>query len=75
MTYRNPIALARKWQAMIACGQVSSRAVLARRVGVSRARVTQVLQLRTLTPKVIEAVEQLGALLQSQPSRSGISDH
>jgi hypothetical protein len=59
-TYRNPIAVALEWQAMIDGGQVGSRAALARRLGVSRARVTQVLQLLTLAPTVIDAIVQLG---------------
>jgi hypothetical protein len=39
---------------------VSSRAALARHLGVSRARVTQVLQLLTLAPSVLDAIVQLG---------------
>ena len=34
----------REWQGMLEAGEVASRAELARRVGVSRARVTQVLR-------------------------------
>ena len=33
----------REWQRMLEAGEVATRAELARRVGVSRARVTQVL--------------------------------
>ena len=45
---------------MIDGGQVGSRAALARRLGVSRARVTQVLNLLSLNPSVIDAIVQLG---------------
>ncbi len=41
-------------------GQCVSRAELARRLGVSRARVTQVLGLLDLAPQVLEAVVGLG---------------
>ena len=40
--------------------EVGSRAELARVLGVSRARVTQVLQLLTLCPSVFDAIVQLG---------------
>ncbi len=36
-------AVAKRWQAMLDTGQVRNRADLARHLGVSRARVTQVL--------------------------------
>jgi ParB-like chromosome segregation protein Spo0J len=45
---------------MIDEGQAASRAELARRLGVSRARVTQMLRLLTLDPSVIDAIVQLG---------------
>ena len=45
---------------MIDDGQAASRAELARRLGVSRARITQILQLLTLAPTVIDAIVQLG---------------
>jgi hypothetical protein len=40
--------------------EVASRADLARMLGVSRARVTQMLQLLTLSPTIIDAIVQLG---------------
>lgn len=40
----NPLALARFYQALLDSGKVESRAALARHLGVSRARVTQVLR-------------------------------
>ncbi|MBI4311117.1 MAG: hypothetical protein HY681_04975 [Chloroflexi bacterium] len=42
---RNPLALAEEWQQLLDTGQVGSRAALARKLGVSRAHVTQTLRL------------------------------
>ena len=58
--YRNPIFLAREWQQALDKNKVSSRAELARKLGVSRARVTQVLRLLELSPKVLCMVRALG---------------
>jgi hypothetical protein len=58
--YRNPVALAREWQGMLATGECASRAKLARRLGVSRPRVTQVLGLLDLAPDVVDALAALG---------------
>lgn len=41
---RDPNERAREWRRMLEAGEVANRAELARRVGVSRARVTQVLR-------------------------------
>jgi hypothetical protein len=61
--YRNPIALAQEWQGMLEKGDCVSRADLARKLGVTRARVTQVLGLLDPTPHVLEAVIGLGDAL------------
>lgn len=45
-------------------GEVSSRADLARKLGVSRARVTQVLDLLRLPPKVLRRIKALGDPLE-----------
>jgi hypothetical protein len=45
---------------MIDNGQVASRKELARTLGVSQARVSQLLRLLTLSPTVIDAIVQLG---------------
>ena len=58
--YRNPVALAREWQHVLDEGKRASRADLARKLGVTRARVTQVLSLLDLAPQVLEAVIGLG---------------
>jgi hypothetical protein len=41
---RDPLKLARSYQSLLDSGQFESRAALARYLGVSRARVTQVLK-------------------------------
>ncbi|MGQ9601049.1 MAG: hypothetical protein ACUVWZ_16775, partial [Anaerolineae bacterium] len=58
--YRNPIAVAPEGQRLLTEGECASRADLARKLGVTRARVTQVLGLLDLAPGVIEALAALG---------------
>jgi hypothetical protein len=58
--YRNPIALAQGWQAMLTSEECASRSALARKLGVTRARVTQVLGLLELAPQVIGVLAALG---------------
>ena len=52
--YRNPIYLACQWQKDLAEGKYDSRADLSRKLGVSRAKVTQVLNLLKLPGDMIE---------------------
>lgn len=58
--YRNPISLAQEWQSILADGKCASRADLARQLGVTRARVTQVLGLLDLAPEVVNILAALG---------------
>jgi biotin operon repressor len=58
--YRNPILLARQWQKDLIEGKFISQADLSRKVGVSRARVTQVLNLLKLPGEIIEKVCAMG---------------
>ena len=58
--YRNPIYLAREWRRALDDGEYESPADLARNLKVSRARVTQVLNLLKLVPEVIEKISSLG---------------
>jgi hypothetical protein len=58
--YRNPIYLARQWKTDLAEGKYCSQADLSRKIGVSRARVTQILNLLKLPSDVIEKVSALG---------------
>ena len=50
---------AREWQRMIHTGEVKSAAELARRHGVSRARVSQLLSLLSLAPQILEHIDGL----------------
>jgi hypothetical protein len=59
-TSRNPIFLAQEWQQALDNGACSSAADLARELGISRARVTQVLHLLKLEPDVLNAVAAIG---------------
>jgi len=68
--HRNPIALAREWDALLADGTYSSRAELARSLGISRARVTQVLNLLNLVPPVLEGVSSINDPLPPRASQS-----
>ena len=58
--HRNPLVLALEWQRALDDRDCASRADLARRLGVSRARVTQVLGLLDLAPAVVRSVVALG---------------
>lgn len=64
-TYRNPIFLAREWKKMLESGECASQTELARALGVSRVRVTQILRLLRLDPKVLERITRLGDPLSS----------
>ena len=59
-TYRNPIYLAKEYKEMINSGHIKNQAKLARIKGVSRARITQILNLLKLDKKVIDHLEQIG---------------
>jgi hypothetical protein len=58
--YRNPIYLAREWREALDNGTYASPAALARALEVSRARVTQVLNLLKLSPENINKIASLG---------------
>jgi hypothetical protein len=58
--YRNPIILAQEWQQALSNGGHATQAEFARRQGICRARVTQVLQLLNLTPDALNAIAALG---------------
>ena len=57
---RNPVLVAREWAGLIESGQVRSAARLAADLGLSRARVTQVLNLLKLPLETLEPLERLG---------------
>lgn len=58
-TYRNPIILAREMALMMEMEDLS-RAELARKLGLSRARVTQMLNLMKLPENLISEIEEMG---------------
>ena len=58
--YRNPIHLAMEWQRTITLGEYSSPAALAYHLGISRARVTQIMNLLKLSPEVVGMISSLG---------------
>ena len=59
-TYRNPIYLAKEYKEMIDSGEVKNQLELARIKGISRARVTQILNLLKLDKSIIDNLEQIG---------------
>jgi hypothetical protein len=64
--YRNPIILAQEWQQALDGGEYPTQADFARKRGISRARVTQVLQLLNLAPDILNAIAALGDSLCSR---------
>ncbi len=65
-TYRNPIYLAKEYKKMIDSGEVKNQAELARPKGISRARVTQILDLLKLDSLIVRELEKLGDPLKSR---------
>jgi len=64
--YRNPIYLAREYKQMIDNGQVKNQSGLARKLGISRERICQILNLLKLNPLVVQELEKLGDPLKSK---------
>ena len=58
--YQNPVWLAKQYKRMIDSGEVKNQTGLALKLGISKARVCQVLSLLQLDTELIEAVETLG---------------
>ncbi len=63
--YRNPVYLAREWHKALDKSEYASPAALARHLKVSRARVTQILNLLQLSPEVTDMISSLGDPLTS----------
>ena len=59
-TYRNPIFRAKEYARMIGSGQAKNESDLTRKIGISRVRVCQHVQLLSLDASVVKALEQLG---------------
>ena len=64
--YRNPIYLAREYKQIIDNGQVKNQSGIARKLGISRAKVTQILRLLKLDSLIIQELEKLGDPLKSK---------
>jgi len=58
--YRNPIYLAKEYKKIIDSGKVKNQAELARIKGISRARITQILNLLILDKDTFDMIEQIG---------------
>ena len=58
--YRNPIYLAKEWRKALDHGEYTSPAALARSLKISRARVTQIMNLLYLSPEAITLISSLG---------------
>ena len=65
-TYRNPIYLAKEYKEMIDLGEAKNQAELARKKCISRARVTQILDLLKLDSLIVEELVKLGDPLKSR---------
>jgi hypothetical protein len=59
-TYKNPIYLAKEYKEMIDSGEAKNQAEIARIKGISRARVTQILNLLKLDKDIINKLELIG---------------
>ena len=64
--YRNPIYLAKEYKQMIDNGQAKNQSDLAQKLGISRARITQILRLLKLDSLIVEELEKLGDPLESR---------
>ena len=64
--YRNLIYLAREYKQMIDNGQVKNQSGLARKLGVSRVRIHQILSLLKLDTLIIQELEKFGDPLKSK---------
>ena len=64
--YRNPIYLAREYKRMIDNRQVKNQSELAKLKGISRARVTQILNLLKLDSLVVQELEKFNDPLKSK---------
>jgi hypothetical protein len=64
--YRNPIYLARDYKQMIDNGQVKNQSGLARKLGISRVRICQILNLLKLDSLIIQELEKFGDPLEAK---------
>jgi len=65
-TYRNPLILALKYKSLLNTTSIGSQTRLARKVGVSRARISQFLRLLKLPHAIQQSVIRMGDPLPSR---------
>lgn len=65
-TYRNPIFVAKEWAEAMKAGGFATRRAFAKAIGVSHARVSQMLGLLELGPEALRRLEALGDPLHSR---------
>jgi len=58
--------LAKEYRQMIDSGQVKNQSCLARKLGISRVRICQILSLLKLNPLVVQELEKLGDPLKAK---------
>ena len=64
--YRNPIYLAKNYKRMIDNGQVKNQSGLARKLGISRVRIHQILSLLKLDSLIVQELKKLGDPIKSK---------
>jgi len=62
----NPAFFVKKYKRMIETSEVKNQSELAEKLGISRARVSQVLNILKLSEKLLSAIEQLGDPMQEK---------
>jgi len=65
-TYPNPLLLALHYKHLLETPEIGSQPELARKVGVSRARINQILRLLKLAPDIQQSVIRMGDPLPSR---------
>lgn len=58
--HRNPIYLAKEWRKALDNGEYDSLAAIARHFNITRARITQIMNLLELSPEAISLIASLG---------------
>ena len=74
-TYQNPIYLAREYKRMIDKGQVKNQSDLARKLGVSRVRIHQILNLLKLDSLIVQDLKNLMIHLNQNLLPNTCCDH
>jgi hypothetical protein len=59
LAYSNPLRLALEWKKGLETGRYASQAAIAREHGISRARVTQLMNLLKISPAILQMTDGL----------------